>query len=268
MKPIRTFIRYLKLFGEFCKLNLAAQMEYRINFVSSVLVELGYFIIKAMYVVICYQNDVHIGTLDPNRICIIIGTYVFMTGVYMFVWDAYYLLAERVKTGAIDLIITKPVSSQFMLTLTNVSFGLVFTNMTGGIVLICIGWSGSGIPVTAEGLLGFAFLIVCSSLLTYSLFLIPELLSFKMLSVNGLTTFLGALWDFNNMPMRLYGEAIQIIGMFVFPVFLISNWPGLLIMGELQPLMFVYGAAISVFWFVAVRLMWKKAIRQYASANG
>lgn len=260
--------RYFKLFCEFSKLSLASQLEYKINFISSVLCEIGYFIIKAMYPVICYQNNIHIGSLNPDKICIIVGTYTLLTGIYMLVYPAFISLPLKVRTGAVDLIITKPISSQFMLTMTEVDFGLALTNTVGGIGLISFGWQRSGIPLNFVNVLGYTFLVICASLLTYSLFLIPEILSFKLISVDGMNTFSAAIWDFNNMPMQLYGRGIRFFGLFIFPVFLISNWPGLFIMGELSAAWIAFGVVMTVFWFVVVRLMWKKAIRNYTSANG
>lgn len=265
---MKTLKRYCILFWEFSKLSLASQLEYKINFISSILCEIGYFVIKSMYAVICYQNNVQIGTLNPDKICIIIGTYTLLTGIYMIVYPGFITLPDKVKSGAVDLVITKPISSQFILTLTQVDFGLALTNVIGGMSMIIYGWQRSGIPISFTHIGGFVFLIICSSVLTYSLFLIPEILSFKLISVEGMNAFSAAIWDFNNMPMQLYGRTIQTLGLFIFPILLISNWPGLFIMGELSIGWILFDIAMSVFWFVVVRLMWKRAIKSYASANG
>jgi ABC-2 type transport system permease protein len=268
MQFLHRVLYYWKLFCTFAKMRLAVQMEYRINFLSGLLVEAGYFIIKMMYPVICYQNDVHIGNLDPNGICIITGTYCLLTGIYMFFYTGFITLADKVRNGALDLLITKPVSSQFMLTMTDLSFGMLATNSIGGLVLIIYGWHGANISLTLSVVAGFIALVLSSSLLTYSLFLFPLLLSFKMLSAQGLNAFLAAVWDFNNMPMALYGRGIRFAGLFIFPVFIISNWPGLFLLGSLSPLFLAYGFIAAIGWFIITRILWKHAIKGYASANG
>ncbi len=50
--------RHLKLLFLFAKYSLMSQLEYRINFFSSVLVEMGYLLVKLTYVAVVYQAGV------------------------------------------------------------------------------------------------------------------------------------------------------------------------------------------------------------------
>ena len=55
--------------------------------------------------------------------------------------------------------------------------------------------------------------------------------------------------DFNNMPQLIYGKWMQRIGTFLLPVFVITNFPGLFLMGELSAPMAVWGVAAPVVFF-------------------
>jgi len=61
---------------------------------------------------------------------------------------------------------------------------------------------------------------------------------------------------------------MQRIGIFVIPVFVITNFPVMAIINDLPVYYMAWGVAVSVLLFVSARLLWNTAIRQYSSAGG
>lgn len=259
--------RYLRLLGVFAKFSLMSQLEYRANFAASVLVEMGWMLVKLSYVAVVYRAGVNIGILTPDHITLFIGTYVMMTGFYMLYYRNFTSLGDMVREGKLDMYLVKPMSSQFLVTLGSLDFGMFLTNFTAGTVMICYGWRKAGLPVTFCSVAGFLFLIICSNLLTYSMFLIPHLLGFWLVSTRGVADLAAALWDFNNMPRVIYGKWMQRIGTFILPIFVITNFPGLFLMGELSAGMMVWAVTVPVLFFVLARLVWKRAVKSYTSAS-
>ena len=259
--------KYLRLTAVFMKLSIMSQLEYRVNFISGVAVETGWMLVKLLYVAVVYRVGVSIGTFTPDHIMIFIGIYVLMTGFYMLYYHNFTGMGKMVQSGELDMYLVKPVSLQFIVTLRQWSFPMFLTNMTAGTILIIPGWHRAGLPVSFLRVAGFLFLLVCSNLLTYSLFLIPNLLAFRTVSAAGLDSATAALWDFNNMPCMIYGKWMQRIGTYILPVFVITNFPGLFLMGELSPVMFLWAVVSPVLAFILARVLWKKAVRSYSSAS-
>ena len=77
-----------------------------------------------------------------------------------------------------------------------------------------------------------------------------------------------AVFDFNNTPMNLYPKWLQRIGIFLLPVFLITNLPTLFVMGALSPVMIAWGLIAPVLVFLLQRILWRRAMRRYTSASG
>lgn len=266
-KTIQTMRRYLRLLAAFAKFSLMSQIEYRINFVAGMLVETGWMLIKLLYVAVIYRAGTNIGILTPDHILLFIGTYILMTGFYMLFYFNFTSLAEKVREGELDMYLVKPVSLQFLVTLQRLEFSMLLPNLTVGTVLIALGWHRAGLPAGTGAIVGFCFFVVCSMLLTYSLFLIPHLLCFWIVSTRGVSDLTAALWDFNNMPQMVYGKWLQRIGTFVLPVFVVTNFPGLFLMGELTPCMAAWGVAAPILFFFLSRAVWKRAVRNYSSAS-
>ena len=69
------------------------------------------------------------------------------------------------------------------------------------------------------------------------------------------------------MPQMIYGKWMQRIGTFLLPIFVITNFPGLFLMGELTPGMMAWGVLSPILVFIITRIVWKKAIKNYTSAS-
>ncbi len=259
--------RYFKLIGVFAKYSLMSALEYRINFITGMTVEMGWMIIKLLYVAIIYKAGTSIGILTPDHILLFIGTYVLMTGIYMLYFGNFCSIPGMVQQGELDLYLVKPVSLQFLVTMRRLEFAYLLPNLAAGVSMIMTGWSLAGLPVNALSIAGFLFYLICGCLLTYSLFLLPYILGFWIISVGGISDISNALWDFNNMPSMIYGKWFRRIGTYILPVFVITNFPGLFLMGELSAFACVWGAVAPVLFFALSRTLWKISLKRYSSAS-
>ena len=178
---------------------------------------MGWMLVKLLYVAVVYRIGVNISVFTPNHIQIFIGIYVLMTGFYMLYYPNFAGLGQMVQSGELDMYLVKPVSLQFIVTLRQWSFPMFLTNAIAGSILIITGWQKAGLCVSVKQILGFLFLLLCSNLLTYSLFLIPYLMCFWIVSTGGIESLSSALWDFNNMPYMIYGKWIQRLVHLFFP---------------------------------------------------
>ncbi len=153
------------------------------------------------------------------------------------------------------------------MTMKRLDLVLLLPDFVAGTIMIGLGWHRAGLPVNAWAIAGFLFFLMCGNLLTYSLFLIPNLLCFWIVASRGIADITAALWDFNNMPQLIYGKWMQRIGTFILPVFVITNFPGLFLMGQLSPGMMAWGVISPVLFFFISRGIWKKAVKNYSSAS-
>lgn len=259
--------RYIKLMGIFAKYSLMSALEYRINFVTGVTVEMGWMVIKLLYVAIIYKAGTNIGILTPEHILLFVGTYMLMTGIYMLYFGNFASIPGMVQQGELDLYIVKPISLQFLVTMRRLDFAYLLPELAAGVAMIIIGWHSAGLPVGVVPIAGFLFFLFCGCLLTYSLFLLPYILSFWIISVGGIADISNALWDFNNMPSLIYGKWFRQIGTYILPVFVITNFPGLFLMGELSAWDCVWGAGAPVLFFLLSHILWKFSLKKYSSAS-
>jgi ABC-2 type transport system permease protein len=267
MKHIHKLKLYIGLILSFAKNSLASQMEYRVNFIAGILVETGFMLAKLTYVILIYKTNVTINGMTPDYILMFIGTYAIMTGIFMSFYPNFCNISAYVKDGTLDTYLSKPVSQLFLISFRYLDFAMPIPNLLGGMIMVIIGWNRCKFTVNILNVFCFLLFIFFGSVLTYAIFLLPRLLAFWVVSTSGITQISDAAWDFNNMPMGIYNRVIQGIGSFLFPVFLITNIPGLFIAGKITKYFLAWAVVAPIIFLTVTIYIWKKALKHYSSAS-
>jgi ABC-2 type transport system permease protein len=266
MKEIR---KHLRVYKQFAKLCIMQQLEYRANFIIGVGAECMWLATKLIYSFIVHQTDSHVGGLSPDEITLFIGTFILLTALYtgLFMMN-FFFIPHRIRGGELDLMLVKPISTQFHLTMREVDFAIPIPNIIGGLITVAVSWSRIGLEAGFVQILTYITLIISGTVLTYSVFLIPYLFSFWTVKVQAITDVADRMWDFNNMPMQIYGRALQRIGIFLIPVFVIANFPVMALFEDLPLPYLIWGLAIPVVLFIATKKFFNVAVKRYSSAGG
>src|SRR4051812_49099685 len=128
---MKTLKKYLGLYLAFFRASLIGDLEYRANFISRVLADVFWYLAQITGFEVLYQHTNKIGSWTLPQTRVFLGM--------LFVVDAFYMIilhdnldqfSDRVRKGDLDLILAKPVNSQFM-----VSFQRVLTAILGNLVI-------------------------------------------------------------------------------------------------------------------------------------
>jgi ABC-2 type transport system permease protein len=260
--------KHLLIYVLFLKNSLMAQMEYRFNFIGNLSMETGYLLVKLSYVVVVYRSGVKINGLSPDEILLFIGTFVTLTGVYagLFMINNFNLRG-KIKDGDLDLLLTKPISLQFIATLRQADLTIFSVDVIAGSIMIAVAWARLGIPASLLNLGGFIAFMLVSCLISYSLFLLPQVLSFWLMNTSAIAEITDSFWDFNNMPMDIYNTWIKQIGVFILPIFVITNFPPMFVLHKMPPIYLAWSLLVPFILLFFVRLLWSKGLKSYSSAS-
>lgn len=268
MELVKTAGKYLHIYWIFIKNCLIASMEYRANFIAGVVSEMGYLFPKALYITVAYSLDIRVNGLTPDSILLFIGTYTFITGVMSaHIFCNYVRISGYVRDGSLDMFITKPISLQFITTLRYVDFSVAIPNLFGGIIMIAVAWSRLGIPASFGNLAGYMILVINGVVVSYAIIMCIALLAFWVVNAQSILDIVVAFWDFNTMPMGIYGKWMKRVGIYIIPIFVISNFPCLFLLRQMSISYAVWSIIIPILSLIALRLFWKVSVRNYSSAS-
>lgn len=264
----REIRKHIKIYILFLKFSVMAQMEYRSNFVGNLTMETGYLFVKLSYVVVVYRSGVTINGLLPDEILLFIGTFVMLTGVYAGLYMINnFGFRGKIVNGDLDVLLTKPVSLQFIATLRQADLTIFSVDVIAGLILIVLAWVRLGLPVTLATVGGYLVFVGISSAVGYCLFLLPQILSFWMMNTSAIAEITDSFWDINSMPMGIYNDGIRFIGVFVLPVFVITNFPPLVALGKMPVSYGIWSLVLPLGLLFFVRVVWKQGLKRYSSAS-
>lgn len=269
MRILREIAKHAKIYGMLVKMNVMSQMEYRTNFVTGIMMELGYLVTKVLYILVTYRAGRSIAGFTPDEVLVFIGTFVLMTGFYAGVFMTnFFQLSPMVRDGSFDTLMTKPVSLQFMATFRRSDIGIFSTDVLAGVVLVALGLSRLGGLASVPRVMGYALFIASGMAVAYSLYLIPQSFVFRVVNSSSLSELLDSFWDFNNVPMVVYGKIGRVIGVYLIPMFVVTSFPALFALGRLSTVYTIWGITAPLVFLAIARAFWKSGIRSYTSASG
>lgn len=265
---LKEFRKHIRMFGVFAKNSLLGYMEYKANFYSSLIMEFVFLFSKLIYIIFVFQLGIEINGISPDEMMIFTGTYTIMIAIYTGLFmDNFYALSGHIRNGTLDMYMTKPLSLQFMVSFRHVNFALPIPNLIAGITMVVLAWQRLGIEADFVHIAGYVGVILSSAIVTYSVLLFPQILSFWTIKSGSITEMLDRCWDLNNMPMFIYPKWLRRLGLYVVPILFITNMPSIYLIDKMEYILSIWIFAAPVLSVIAVRLFWNMAIKRYASAS-
>ncbi len=266
---LREIAKHFRVYLALVRMNVMSQMEYRANFVTGILMELGYLAVKVLYVVVAFGAGKDIAGFTPDEMLVFVGTFITATGLYAGLYMMnFYQLSGLVKDGSFDTLMTKPVSLQFMATLRRCDVGIFLVDVVAGMVMTAIGLSRLPGALDLWRLSGYALFLLCGSAVGYALYLVPQSLVFKIVNARAVAGVTDSFWDFNNVPMIVYDRVGQAIGTYLIPMFVITSFPSLFALGRMDGAQAVWGLLAPAIFLAIARLAWTRGLKNYSSASG
>lgn len=267
---MKTLNKYIHIYFLFFRNCLLSQMEYRLNFFAGIVVDFFFLFDKVIYAFVVYNLNVSIYGLTPEQVVIFIGSYAIILSIYcaIFLVNINVTLPGNVKSGNLDIILTKPISTQFYLSTSYVEYATMIPDLFGGIFIVVLACVKMGMSVSFLTILGYIFFIIISVVIIYGLYFCIQLLTFYITDTSAIGGILNSLLDLNNMPMHVYNKVFRNIFLFVFPVLLFGNLAPLFFIGQLSLTLALWGIFVAVGLIVLSIVLWRHMVKKYTSING
>lgn len=262
---MRRNIRFVLLL---IKLKLQHMMVFRLNFFGAFFADGMLFITQLLAFNVIYSQVDAIGGWSRGEMLIFIGTFSMLNGLNMLIYFFGVLnIPNLIRSGELDMYITKPVNPLFRLTFENINPGSFPLLILSGLI-IAYGVSVAGVTVTAPLLGAYAALVLLMALLYYDMEVILRTLPFFFISTSAVDSLEGELLAFNfKIPGVLFKGVFKLIFYFILPYGIMATVPTQLLTGTLstagllQALCVVAVLTAFTLWF------WKFGLKHYKSAS-
>ena len=253
------------------KLKLSRMMMFRLSFFGAFFADGTLFLVQLLTFSVIYGHVDSIGGWNRGQMLIFIGTFSMINGLNMSVF--FFGVAgipEKIKQGALDYYITKPVNALLRLTFESVDPGSAPLVLISG-VIISYGANAAGAPVTAPRALLYIALVFMMTLLWYDMEVILRSLSFFFIVVSDIDPIdrlEGNLLALNfKIPGVIYKGAFKVLFYFVLPYGIMATIPTQALSGTLTPFGFLQALGVVVFFTAFTLWFWRFGLKHYKSAS-
>lgn len=265
--------RYLELLHLFWTTALAAEMEYRSNFLLAGITSLGNLVGSVFAIWLFYRKLNVLGGYSFDEALIVLGFFVLLEGVANTVFrQNLSRIVAHVREGTLDFILLKPVDSQFWLSARNCSpWGI--PNIVLGAALVFYGGTHLhfGPGDYAMGLLPLALGMV----MLYSLWFILGATTIWFVKIQNITHVLYQLLEAGRFPVTAYPPVYRFAFTFLVPVAFLTTFPAQMMIGHAVPgtlgehrwVLLGTSLVMATGLLAISRIFWRFALRYYTSAS-
>lgn len=260
-------LRYLHVLAVFYKAAFLADLEYRANFVSNLVlsvVSMGWSVAGAS---VFFLHTDRLGDWTLNELLIVLGLFVLFLGfVDAFLTPNVQDFMEHIRLGTMDFILLKPINSQFHTSLRRLNVWRLADVLLGlGLVLYAV----AQLETRPQPLHIFYFIILCfcALLILYSLIMLLITSAFWFVQLENIMELLFTFYEAGRFPVTIFPGWVRIILTFVVPIAFVTTVPASVLLARLEGVFVGYGVLAAAALFTACVLFWNYAIRHYSSAS-
>jgi len=257
--------RHLRVLGLFWETAIAAELEYRINFVLATLSSLGSLAGSLFGLFLFYRTGYSFQGWSWEEALVVLAMFTLLQGFSAtFLSPNLSQIVKQVQLGTLDFVLLKPISAQFWLSTRTVSPWGIPDLIFG---LIILGYAGSRLGLPA-GVYGTGAIALALGLVTlYSLWFMLGATSIWFVKIYNVTEVLRGLLEAGRFPTAAYPAAYRFFFTFIVPVAFLTTIPAEALLGRTAWGWIGASAGLAIALFLLAQQFWRFALRFYTSAS-
>lgn len=259
-------LRYVRLITIFVSASISAQLEYRANFVVSLIGAILSAGGALFGLSIIAGDGTVVGGWSYREAVVVVGLFTIVQGfINGVLYPNLNKIAEAVRTGQMDFTLLKPIDAQFLVSSRNVNIFPLFNVMVG---LSIVAWAISGIPGTTAVAVALGAILVSAALaIVYAIWFMLTTTAFWFVRVENVTELFNGVFRAGQFPVTVFPGWIRIFFTFVVPIAFITTVPAEALIGRLHATTAATAVGIALALLIAARLLWRWAVGSYTSAS-
>lgn len=257
-----------RVLRELIRIRFQNLMMFRLGFFGPFFVDGSLFVVQLIVFGAVYENVDSIGGWGRGEMILFIGTFSLINALNMVI---YFFgvndLSSRVRTGELDLYLTKPVSPLFRITFERINPGSVPLVLMS-LCIIGYGVHALGLSVRPGTALTYLFWVCAMTVLYYEVEVLIRCASFYFVSNARLEQLEEAGLE---LCMKLPGIAFygiyKVIFYCILPYGIMATLPVQSLIGQMSWKLAAFGIAVIAAFTGLLALIWKNGLRHYNSAS-
>jgi len=259
--------RYARLLRIFWGNALSTELEYRAAFWANAFLSLFWLAWAALGARAYFRFAESVRGWTYEELLVVMGLFFAINGLRQaIIQPNLSRMAEYIRLGTLDFLLTKPISSQFMVSFRHVGI-YNWLDPILGLGLVVFGLVRRGQAVSVTGVLGFVVLGIAGVAVMYALALAVQCLAVWSIGAEGLDDVIQGVVEAARFPVDVYRGMVRALLTFIIPVALLTTFPAEALLGRASPGLLAIAVAVAVALLGITSRLWIWSLRRYSGAS-
>ena len=259
--------RYWRVYGACVRTCLARELEFRSNFLFSAVSTAVWAVLSIVLAGLVFGNVRDIRGWDMDRMFIVTGSFLIVESLMSALFQRnMQKLSELVNKGELDFVLTKPISSQFLVSIRYLDFGDLPTAVVG-LFYVGLGVQRLGLQPGPVDVALWGLMLLCALASFYALWFMTVTLVLYTGRIENVAAVMDPVVRLARVPTDVFRGAAKPLLVYVIPVATISTLPAQALLGILDPTMAPYQVLLALGLLWASHRFWHFSLRRYTSAS-
>ena len=257
--------KYFKVLILFWTTAIAAELEYRLNFLIAALSSLGSLAGNLFSLFLFYRTGYEFQGWSWEEALIVLGIFTILQGFSTtFLVPNLNRIVKQVEKGTLDFILLKPISSQFWLSTRMVSPWGIPDLLFGWVIII---YAGMHLRLSWGDYFLSIVPLLFGLIILYSLWFMLGTTSVWFVKIYNVTEVLRGFLEAGRYPLIAYPAIYRLFFTFVVPVAFLTTVPAQAMLGKGEVIWFLGAGILALVLLMVSKLFWGFALRFYTSAS-
>jgi ABC-2 type transport system permease protein len=259
--------RYGRVYAACVRNCLARELEFRTSFLFTAGSTALWAIFSMALAGMIFTNVRQVAGWDLDRMLVLTGTFLIAEGLSSaLIQRNMQRLADMINKGELDFVLTRPISSQYLVSVRYVDFGDLPTSVIG-LAYVLFGLGRLGVAPDPLQVGAYVLLLVCGLISLYAIWFMSVTLVLWTGRINNISMVMGPIIEMARVPSDVYRGLARPLMAYVLPVAVIATLPSQALLGVLDPGMAPYQVALAAGLLWLSHRFWQFSLRRYTSAS-
>ena len=259
--------RYFQLLRVQLRASSLLAMQYRYDFVVDGLISMFWTATALVPLFVVFHGRRGVAGWSFAEAMVVTGWFIVVQGILEgAINPGLSTVVEHIRKGTLDFILLKPADAQFLVSTSRFAFWKFTSLISGGAIFVYAFHALHRLP-TLSGVLASLALLVASTWVLYSLWILTVSAAFYVVKIDNLTYLFSSIFDAARWPASIFRGVLSLMFTFVIPLALMTTYPAEALLGRLSSVTLGCSLGGALVFGVLSRRLWLRSIGRYTSAS-
>ena len=260
--------KHLKIYSKLFAFSLSTEVEYRLSFLITILVELAYFFVTLVSARVIFWNVNDIAGWNYNELLVLLGINMVFSEIILGLAFVFNLreLPYKIARGTLDLVLTKPINSQFSVSLWRPYFAM-FPGILAGLIVAYGGFTKLGQFPSFLLFAPFLVVFVSGLVMAYSVGMMITTISMWFINASPLAMLAQQFIQLSKNPYSVFTGAWKLVFITVLPIAFMVSFPSSILLGQLDVWWMPASIVLAITFLKLSSTFWNFALKKYSGAS-